>query len=221
MSPDAHSAASMWLSRPAFQVEQGGLGTQRAGVLNWAHHSHLEALLKCRLLVPPLQCPSPQVCVGPEWGPRVCISNKFPSDTAAGLGTTLWKTVWGKKKIKLFIGLLNWPGTISASGTSGLSAPAVSGISLSSPSFCFLRWDLFSGRVSLLGDKDALAVPGCYCLYSHELGHFHTHSLYAMPRPLYVCDVGFGTPRHELTFIPSHFHHIMISISISSLFRPF
>lgn len=53
------------------------------------HWSHLESLLKHRLLGPNSRV-SDSVVVG--WAPRIYICNKFPSDDdAPGLGTTLEK----------------------------------------------------------------------------------------------------------------------------------
>ena len=50
------------------------------------HENHLEVLLK--LMLEPI--PRVSDSLGPGWGLRICISDKFPNDAdAAGSGTTL------------------------------------------------------------------------------------------------------------------------------------
>lgn len=50
------------------------------------HQNRLEGLMKHRLLGPPRVSDS----VGQRWGPRICVSNRFPSDAdAVGRGNTL------------------------------------------------------------------------------------------------------------------------------------
>lgn len=62
---------------------------------NWALRTAVVLTLEITLLVK-IAGPHIKVSswVGPEWGPRICISNKFPGNAnAAGLGTTIWEAI--------------------------------------------------------------------------------------------------------------------------------